>query len=291
MPPARWDELLPQVERALELALGLLERELPAAARNGAEPALAFRWRRGALWPIHAVGHFPLEGLLGVERSVARLRTNLAAFAAGRPALDALLYGERGTGKSSAVRGCLRELAPAGLRLIEVRRDDLAELPAIFGAVRGRPERFALVCDDLSFREHDDSYRELKSALDGGLEARPPNVLIVATSNRRHLLVERASENLEARLEGGELHPGETAEEKLSLSDRFGLLLPFFAFDQPTFLRIVEWHARDLGLAGALAPDELHARALRFALERGSRSGRTGRQACIAILQELGADR
>jgi predicted AAA+ superfamily ATPase len=289
MPPGRWEDLLPRVERVLDLAERLLAREAPAEA-NGTADVHAFRFRRGALEAIPAIAHFPPDALIGVERSVARLRANLAAFVRGRPALDALLYGERGTGKSSAVRGLLAELAPAGLRLVEVRRDDLAELPRVFALLRGRPERFALVCDDLSFSERDDSWKELKAALDGGVEARPANALILATSNRRHLLPERASENREARVTpDGELHPGETAEEKLSLSDRFGLLLPFFAFDQPTYLRIVDWHARDVGLAGRLATEELHARALRVALERSSRSGRTARQACIAILQELEA--
>ncbi len=287
MPQGRWEDLLPRVERVLELAERLLVRELPAEA-NGAAGAVAFRFRRGGLEPVRELASFPPDALLGVERSVARLRRNLAAFAAGRPALDALLYGERGTGKSSAVRGLAAELAASGLRLVEVRRDDLGELSRIFALLRGRPERFAVFCDDLSFAEPDDSWKELKAALDGGVEARPANALIVATSNRRHLLPERVSENQDARITpDGELHPGETAEEKLSLSDRFGLLLPFFAFDQATYLRIVDWHAHDVGLAGRLSRDEVHGRALRVALERGSRSGRTARQACVAILQEL----
>jgi hypothetical protein len=289
MPPGRWEDLLPRAARVLDLAERLLARELPAEP-SPAAGAAAYRFRRGGLEPVAALAHFPADALLGVERSVARLRRNLAAFAAGEPALDALLYGERGTGKSSAVRGLAAELADAGLRLVEVRRDDLRELPGVFASLRGRPQRFAVFCDDLSFAERDDSWKELKAALDGGVEARPANALIVATSNRRHLVPERASENEEARITpDGELHPGETAEEKLSLSDRFGLLLPFFAFDQPTYLRIVDWHARDVGLAGRLSAEELHARALRIALERGSRSGRTARQACIAILQELPA--
>jgi predicted AAA+ superfamily ATPase len=273
----------------LALAERVLAREVPPEP-NGAVDVPAFRFRRGGLEPIAAVAAFPPDALIGVERSVARLRANLSAFAAGRPALDSLLYGERGTGKSSAVRGVALELAPQGLRLVEVRRDDRFELPRIFGLLRARAERFAIFCDDLSFAERDDSWKELKAALDGGVEARPDNALILATSNRRHLLTERASENRDARITpDGELHPGETAEEKLSLSDRFGLLLPFFAFDQPTYLRIVDGHARDVGLEKRLPREEIHARALRVALERASRSGRTARQACIAILQELEA--
>ncbi len=282
-----WEGLLPKIERVLELterALG--ERARPLAGPEG--DTLAFRWLRGQLSPINHADVYPLDGLIGVERSVALLRANAAAYTRGEPALDALLYGERGTGKSSAVRGLLGEFADDGLRLVEVRRDDLLELWEIFAALRGLPERFALFCDDLSFEENDPSFKQLKALLDGGLEARPENVILLATSNRRHLIPERMSENLEARLdETGQLHPSETTEEKISLSDRFGLLLPFLAFDQETYLRIVDYHAREVGLERALERDEIHARALRFALNRATRSGRTARQACIAILQGL----
>jgi predicted AAA+ superfamily ATPase len=283
----RWDELLPRVERLLALGERWLAAEADGTPAEGGDDAPAFRWRRGRLEPIVHTDPYPLDGLIGVERSVASLRANAAAFVEGRPALDALLYGERGTGKSSAVRGLLGEFAARGLRLVEVRRDDLMELPRVFAALRGRPERFALFCDDLAFEEGEASYRELKAVLDGGVEARPENALILATSNRRHLIRERVAENLEARLEGGELHPGETSEEKISLSDRFGLLLPFFSFDQPTYLRIVAYHAERLGLAARMPAEALRARALRFALERASRSGRTARQACVLALQEL----
>lgn len=282
-----WDALLPRIERVLErLEDALARAEVAPVAAAEAEKALAFRWRGSALQAIAYPDIYPLEGLLGVERSLAKLRANVAAFTRGEPALDMLLYGERGTGKSSAVRGLLGEFGAAGFRLIEVRRDDLLELPALWTLLRGRRERFGVVCDDLSFEEGDTSWKLLKAELDGGLEARPANALLIATSNRRHLLTERLSENREARLdEDGLLHPGETAEEKVSLSDRFGLMLPFFAFDQDTYLRIVHLHARTLGLEGRVPTAELEARALRFALERGSRSGRTARQACIAIGQ------
>jgi len=284
-----WHRLLPRIEHLLQLADDWLSSQSEDPAR-GAEEAWAYRWRNGRLEPIRHPDLYPLEGLIGVERSVERLRANAAAFVDGAPALDVLLYGERGTGKSSALRGLLRELAPKGLRLVEIRRGDLLELPRIYGQLRERPERFALVCDDLSFEAGDDSYKTLKAALDGGLEARPENVLIFATSNRRHLMPEYESENREARIStDNELHPGETVEEKLSLSDRFGLLLPFFCFDQDTYLRIVEYHARELGM-GWIDRDELRTRALRFALERAGRSGRTARQACIAIAQELRGD-
>jgi predicted AAA+ superfamily ATPase len=287
MPERSWDDLRSRVERALELLERLLIRSLPSDAPGELDGVWAFRWRDGAVDPIEHADLYPLSGLLGVERSVERLLANLAAFTEGRPALDALLYGERGTGKSSAVRGALRELGPRGLRLVEVLRDDLMDLPRLFAAFRGQPGRYVLFCDDLSFEAGDESFKELKSVLEGGVEARPDNVLVVATSNRRHLVPEHMSENLAATHgPDGELHPAESTEEKLSLSDRFGLLLPFFAFDQATFLSIVDYHAKELGLAGRLSREALHARALQFALERSSRSGRTARQACITILQE-----
>ncbi|MFI5314890.1 MAG: ATP-binding protein [Myxococcota bacterium] len=257
------------------------------SARKRAE-VLAYRWRGGRLEPIRHPDVYPLDGLIGVERSVARLRANVSAFTRGEPALDALLYGERGTGKSSAVRGLLGEFGASGFRLVEVRRNALLELSEIWAVLRGRPERFAVFCDDLSFEEGDASWKQLKAELDGGLEARPANALVIATSNRRHLVPERMSENREAALDrDGLLHPGETAEEKVSLSDRFGLLLPFFAFDQETYLRIVRYHARTLGLEGRSSSPEFERAALRFALERGTRSGRTARQACIAASQSL----
>ena len=249
---------------------------------------LAFRWRAGKLQSIAHPDVYPLGELIGVERSVARLRANVAAFTAEKPALDALLYGERGTGKSSAVRGLLGEFGAAGFRLVEVRRDDLMELSDLWSVLRGRRERFGVFCDDLSFEEGDTSWKRLKAELDGGVEARPENAIVLATSNRRHLLTERLADNREAVLDAdGLLHPGETAEEKVSLSDRFGLLLPFFAFDQETFLRIARHHARELGVAAGLPAAEFDARVLRFALERGTRSGRTARQACIALSQSL----
>ena len=281
-----WDALLPRIERVLEQLEAALSRAAAEPARDAAEQALAFRWRGGALQPISHPDLYSLDALLGVERSLSKLRTNIAAFTRGEPALDMLLYGERGTGKSSAVRGLLTEFSAAGFRLVEVRREDLLELPSLWVLLRARPERFGVVCDDLSFEEGDASWKLLKAELDGGLESRPANALIIATSNRRHLLTERLSENREARMDSdGLLHPGETAEEKISLSDRFGLMLPFFAFDQETYLRIVHLHAAALGLDGRVPRAELEARALRFALERGTRSGRTARQACIAIGQ------
>jgi predicted AAA+ superfamily ATPase len=283
-----WSELVSLTRRVLQLAERWLGARGEPAEGELAGDAWAYRWRGGRLEPIAHPDVYPLSGLLGVERSVAQLRANVAAFVRGEPALDALLFGERGTGKSSAVRGLLGEFGAAGLRLIEVLPRDLLELPRLYAPLRKRPERFALFCDDLSFDAGDASYKQLKAVLSGGLERRPDNVLLIATSNRKHLMPETMAENLQAHLDAqGELRPGEAIEEKLSLSDRFGLVLPFFAFDQRTYLRIVEHHAAELGLAGRLPSADLHARALRFALERASRSGRTARQACVTILQEL----
>jgi len=286
-----WKRLLPRVERLIELADAWLEAR--TATREPEEPAdvWAYRWRGDRLEPVRHPDIYPLDGLIGVDQSLARLRANAAAFTRGEPALDVLLHGERGTGKSSAVRGLLGEFGPKGLRLVEVRREQLLDLGPIYAALRPRAEYFALFCDDLSFEPGDASYKELKAALSGGVEARPPNVILIATSNRRHLLPERMSENLEARLdENAVLRPGETTDEKLSLADRFGLVLPFYSFDQATFLAIVDHHAAALGLAGRLAREEVHARAIRFALDRSNRSGRIARQACIAILGELAGE-
>jgi len=280
-----WNDLLPRVEHLLELAERVLGRDRDPAPAESKDP-LAFRWRAHQLEAIEFAAGFELDALIGVERSVARLRANIDAFTQGRAALDMLLYGERGTGKSSAVRGLLHEFGSRGFRLVEIQRDAFAELPDIFAQLRPREQRFGLFCDDLSFEAGDGSYRELKAVLDGGIEARPDNVILIATSNRRLLIPELVSDNVEAYLdEHNDLHPGETAEEKLSLSDRFGLLIPFFAFDQETYLRIVDHYAAEFRLDETLSRDEIHSRALRFATQRAGRSGRTARQACIAIQQ------
>jgi hypothetical protein len=272
-------------ERAARV-LGLAERvlaDLAPAAPDGAafERCIAFRWdargRLGRLVAIDEPALFDLDDLLGVERSVERLVANTEQFVRGLPANHVLLFGERGTGKSSAVRGLLARFAPRGLRMVEVHKNDLLQLPDVLAALRHAPQRFLLFCDDLSFDEGEAQYRELKAALEGSLAAPPGNVRIVATSNRRHLLPERMEENRAARLtDRGELRLGESLEEKLALSDRFGLVLGFHGFDQETYLAIVEHYAKQAGLV--LAPDRLRAEALRFALDRSSRSGRTARQ-------------
>jgi uncharacterized protein len=278
----RLRDLARRAGRVLELAERVLADLAPA--RSDArifQRHVAFRWdargRHGRLVPIADPALFDLDDLLGVERSVERLVANTEQFVRGHPSNHALLFGERGTGKSSAVRGLLARFAPQGLRIVEVHKNDLLHLPDVLAALRAAPQRFLLFCDDLSFDENEVQYRELKAALEGSLAAPPANVRIVATSNRRHLLPERMEENRAARLdEQGELRLTESLEEKLALSDRFGLVLGFHGFDQETYLAIVEHYAKQAGLA--VAPDRLRAEALRFALDRSSRSGRTAKQ-------------
>jgi predicted AAA+ superfamily ATPase len=187
------------------------------------------------------------------------------------------LFGARGTGKSSAVKGLLNRFGSQGLRIVEVHKSDLAHLPSVLAALRGSPYRFVLFCDDLSFDSGESEYRELKAALEGSLVAPPENVRIIATSNRRHLLPESAADNRSVRLdEAGELQLGETIDEKLALSDRFGLVLGFYSFDQSTYLSIVDHYAKKADLR--TPPEEVKQAALRWALRRSSRSGRTARQ-------------
>jgi uncharacterized protein len=279
---SRLRRTLVRVERVLALA----ERLLGELAGEAADPRAfaryrAFRWDarrgRGRLLPIPEPRPFELADLVGVERGVERLLRNTEQFLLGLPSHHVLLHGERGTGKSSAVRGLLTRFGERGLRLVEVHRDDLLRLPEVLDALRGLPWRILLFADDLSFGEGEGGYRELKAALEGSLAAPPDNVRIVATSNRRHLLPERRSDNAAVRLdEDGELHLGEALEEKLALADRFGLVIGFYGFDQRTYLAIVEQYAKQTGLT--LAGDALREQALRFALERSSRSGRTARQ-------------
>jgi len=220
---------------------------------------------------------FDLDDLVGVETAVARLVANIEQFVAGYPSNHVLLYGERGTGKSSAVKGLLTRYGERGLRMVEIHKADLLHLPEVLAALRGANQRFLLFCDDLSFDVGEKSFRELKAALEGSLVAPPANVRIIATSNRRHLLPESAQDNRDARLdEHGDLHMGETVDEKLALSDRFGLMIGFYAFDQATYLSIVDHYARKASVRAS--QPRLREEALRWALQRSSRSGRTARQ-------------
>jgi hypothetical protein len=271
-----------RLQRVLELGerlLGELAGRPPDA--SGFERSLAFRWEAdrgpGRLAPIPDPQLFELDDLIGVERSVTRLLANTEQFVRGLPSNHVLLFGERGTGKSSAVRGLVARFGSRGLRIVEVQKEDLLHLPRVLEALRGAPWRFLLFCDDLSFDAGETRYRELKAALEGSLLSPPANVRIIATSNRRHLLPETAADNRAAHLdEAGDLHMGEVIEEKLALSDRFGLVLGFYGFDQATYLAIVDRYAAQAEIATPHA--DLHAQALRWALERASRSGRTARQ-------------
>ena len=278
----RWNRILDRLERVL----GLAERALES--RSGAEPspalferAVAFRWdaRRGGgrLRPIERPQLFDLEDLVGVDRALDRLVANTEQFLAGLPFNHVLLHGERGTGKSSAVRGLLERYAERGLRIVEVHRADLLDLPDVLEILARVAQRFLVFCDDLSFDAGDPGYRELKAALEGSLAAPAENVCIVATSNRRHLIQERVADNAQIGLDAaGDLQVGETVDEKLALSDRFGLVIGFYAFDQHAYLEVVKHYAAKAGLE---APwEELRAEALRWALRRASRSGRSARQ-------------
>lgn len=250
-----------------------------AALRGGAGPygaSLAYRWepRAGRLLAVPAPDLPPEDELCGYEAERAAVAENTERFLRGLPAQDALLYGDRGTGKSTAVRALLRRYGGDGLRLVQVDRRALPSLPALWDAVEGWPQRFIAFVDDLSFEDGETEFKDAKVALQGGLRARPRNALVYATSNRRHLVRERFAPEPEAR-------PGDAAEERLSLADRFGLTVVFAAPDQELYLRIASHLAgrRGLGLPEA----ELRRRALRFALWQGGRSGRTARQFVDAL--------
>lgn len=243
---------------------------------NTDSATLAWRWRRGSLQPIAHPQAQRLEELLGIERQKTELLANTRHFVAGLPANHALLTGSRGTGKSALVKAMLGEFSAQGLRLVEVPAHDLTELPEIVAPLRTHAERFILYVDDFSVQANDPALTALKAALDGGVEEPPSNVLIYATSNRRHLMPEFRHENEEYRWQEGELHPGESAEEKIALSERFGLWLSFPPFNQGQYLDVVRLHLRRLGCPKWDEPAE--KAALRWALARASRSGRVAMQ-------------
>jgi len=276
---------LDRLDSLLERADGLLERLDRALPQPPASPdwkaAVAFRWRRqgvrGYLQPVAHPHRLRLTDLRGIDDQKRVLDRNTRQFVAGVPANNALLWGSRGTGKSSLVKALLNAHAKHGLRLIEVDRHDLVDLADIVDLLYGRPERFLLFCDDLSFEADDPSYKTLKAVLDGSITAAPDNVLVYATSNRRHLLPELQSDNQAARMVGGEIHQGEAVEEKISLSDRFGLWLSFYPFDQDEYLTIVFHWLKRMKIQPA-DREEVRAAALQWALARGSRSGRVAWQ-------------
>ena len=246
--------------------------------------AVAFRYRKRAsgggarLEPVRQLAPLQLDDLQEIDGQKARLVRNTAQFVHGRPANNVLLTGARGTGKSSLIKACLNTFAAEGLRLIEVDKADLTDLPDLVELVAGRPERFIIYCDDLSFDEGESGYKALKSILDGTVAQSGDNVLVYATSNRRHLLPEQMKDNLAARHDdNGELHPGEAIEEKISLSERFGLWISFYPFSQREYLAIVAQWLQHFGLDDA-AMAAARQPALFWALERGSRSGRVAYQ-------------
>ena len=241
-----------------------------------ADQALAYRWRNGSLQPIAFPSSVRLDDLLGIDRQKAELLANTGQFVAARPANHALLTGSRGTGKSSLVKALLGQFAPRGLRLVEVHPHDLTDLPEVVAPLRERAERFVLYVDDFTVAQNDPALAALKAALDGGIEEPPDNVLIYATSNRRHLMPEYRSENEEYKFVDGELHPGESAEDKIALSERFGLWLSFPPFNQEMYLELVRLHLGRLGVSAW--DDETEKAALRWALARASRSGRVAQQ-------------
>jgi predicted AAA+ superfamily ATPase len=276
----RFDQFLQRAEQLM----ARVEAALPQAVHTtdwGA--SIAFRYRRrgnghGVVSPVTHVGAMHLDDLKEIDQQKEKIRRNTEQFVHGVTANNVLLTGARGTGKSSLIRACLNTYAAQGLRLIEVDKTDLVDLPDIIELVAVRPEKFIVFCDDLSFDEGEPGYKALKSVLDGSVAAATPNVLVYATSNRRHLLPEYMSENLTyTHTDDGEVHPGEVVEEKISLSERFGLWVSFYPFSQDEYLHIA---AQWLGSLGVSQQDIEEARpeALLWALERGSRSGRVAYQ-------------
>jgi predicted AAA+ superfamily ATPase len=245
--------------------------------------SIAFRYRRrksgqGVISAVQHIGAMALDDLKEIDLQKEKIQRNTAQFVRGASANNVLLTGARGTGKSSLIRACLHTYAPQGLRLIEVDKDDLVDLPDIVELVAARSEKFIVFCDDLSFDDGEPGYKALKSVLDGSVAAATPNVLIYATSNRRHLLPEYMSENLTyTHTADGEVHPGEGVEEKISLSERFGLWVSFYPFNQEEYLQIVAQWLSSLGVPRGQI-DTARPEALVWALERGSRSGRVAWQ-------------
>ena len=270
---ARAEQLMARIESALPQ---------PLRAPDWAQ-AVAWRYRKrasghGVLEPVRHVGHIALGDLKEIDAQKDKIERNTRQFVEGKPANNVLLTGARGTGKSSLIKACLNAYAPHGLRLIEVDKTDLTDLPDIVEVVAGRPEKFIVYCDDLSVEDGEPGYKALKSILDGSVAASTPNVLVYATSNRRHLLPEYMKDNLSyTHTDDGEVHPGEVIEEKISLSERFGLWVSFYPFSQDEYLAIVAQWLSSLG-ASAAQIEAAKPEALVWALERGSRSGRVAYQ-------------
>ncbi len=278
------NEALDRMLHRAELLMARIERILPQPLHAPDwKAAIAFRYRKrssghGVLEPVRHIGQMSLDDLKEIDQQKEKIQRNTLQFIDGKPANNVLLTGARGTGKSSLVKACLNTYASRGLRLIEVDKQDMVDLPDIIEVVADRAEKFIIFCDDLSFDEGEPGYKALKSILDGTVAAATANVLIYATSNRRHLLPEYMKDNLSyTHTEDGEVHPGEVIEEKISLSERFGLWVSFYPFSQEEYLHIV-----DQWLASLKVPQKMweqaHPESLVWALERGSRSGRVAYQ-------------
>ena len=275
------------LERVLQRAEALLQRIESVLPQPLQAPdwsaSVAYRYRKrssghGTLEPVRHVAQLGLQDLKEIDQQKEKIQRNTEQFVNGLPANNVLLTGARGTGKSSLIKACLNNYAPRGLRLIEVDKDDLVDLPDIIEVVSARAEKFIVYCDDLSFEDGEPGYKALKSILDGTVAASTANVLIYATSNRRHLLPEYMKENLTyTHTDDGEVHPGEGVEEKISLSERFGLWVSFYPFSQDEYLAITAQWLSSFGVS-TTAIDAAKPEALVWALERGSRSGRVAYQ-------------
>ncbi|NBX88646.1 MAG: ATP-binding protein [Betaproteobacteria bacterium] len=275
------------IEKLLERAVQMIERLEKVLPQPLSQPdwsqAIAWRYRKratghGVLEAVRHVSDMGLQDLKEIDGQKEKLQRNTLQFVKGLPANNVLLTGARGTGKSSLIKACLNAYAAQGLRLIEVDKSDLTDLPDIVDVVAERPEKFVIFCDDLSFEDGEAGYKALKSILDGSVAAATPNVLIYATSNRRHLMPEYMKDNLSyTHTDDGEVHPGEVIEEKISLSERFGLWISFYPFSQEEYLTITAQWMRSLGATEAVI-QAARPEALVWALERGSRSGRVAYQ-------------
>jgi len=271
------------IESLIARAEALLERlsaYLPATQQEVDWNALAWRWQvingRGYLQAVPHPHQIKLEAICNVDAQKSEVVRNTAQFVSGFPANNVLLTGARGTGKSTLVKALLSEFSQDGLRIVEVDKQDLVALPEIVSQLRIRPERFIIFCDDLSFEASDPGYKALKVVLDGSIAITSDNVVVYATSNRRHLMPEYMAENLETQYVGEEIRPGETSEEKISLSERFGLWLSFYAFDQDEYLSVAAYWLAQYGVSEM--NDEVRRAALTFSLTRGARSGRVAYQ-------------
>lgn len=271
------------IESLIHRAESLLERlsvYLPAIQQEVDWNALAWRWQlmngRGYLQAVPYPHQIKLEAICNVDAQKMEVVRNTAQFVSGFPANNVLLTGARGTGKSTLVKALLSEFAKDGLRIVEVDKQDLVALPEIVSMLRARPERFIIFCDDLSFEATDPGYKALKVVLDGSIATTSDNVVVYATSNRRHLMPEYMAENLETQYVGEEIRPGESSEEKVSLSERFGLWLSFYAFDQDEYLTAAAYWLAQYDIAEM--SEEVRRAALTFSLTRGNRNGRVAYQ-------------